>query len=92
MLGGSYYHRGPYNADDGYVRGVTKMPGYNLVNLNASWNNIMESGFDLSANVTNLTKERYSYYVANLLGLGVLPYFAGEPWRITFTLRYRFSN
>lgn len=91
-FGGSYYHHGSYNADDNYVAGVTDMPSYNLVNVDASWNNVMDTGFDVSASITNLTKERYSYYVANLLGLGVLPYFAGEPRRFNLTLRYHFGN
>ena len=91
-FGGNYYFHGKYNADDLHVAGVTDMPSYKLVNLNANWDNIMGSGLDLSAAVTNLTKERYSYYVANLLGLGVLPHFAGEPRRVMVTARYRFGN
>jgi iron complex outermembrane receptor protein len=91
-FGGSYYHHGSYNADDAYVAGVTDMPSYNLVNLDVAWRRIAGSDFDLSATVTNLTKERYSYYVANLLGLGVLPHFAGEPRRFMATLRYQFGS
>lgn len=91
-LGGSYYHHGAYNADDAYVAGVTEMPAYKLVNLDANWNNVLGSGIDLNATVTNLTKTQYSYYVANLLGLGVLPYFAGEPRRFNLTIRYHFGG
>ncbi len=91
-FGGSFYHHGGYNADDNHIPGVSDMPSHELVNIDASWNNIMESGFDISAAVTNLTKEKYSYYIANLLGLGVLPHFAGEPRRAMVTLRYHFGQ
>ena len=91
-IGGSYYHIDDYNGDDTYVRGFTEVQGWNLINLDASWNGIMGSGFDLIATLTNLTNKKYSLLTTNLSGLGFTSHTPGEPRKYTVTLRYSFGG
>nr|WP_232307187.1 TonB-dependent receptor [Sphingomonas sp. Y57] len=91
-FGGSYYHIDDFNGDDTYVAGFTEVKGWNLVNLDASWNRIMGSNFDLSAVVTNVTNKKYSMLTTNLSGLGFTSHMAGEPRKWLVTLRYHFGG
>ena len=57
-IGISYYHTDDYIGNDTYVPFYTDAKGYNLVNMDASWNRIAGTGFDLALYVNNLTKKK----------------------------------
>jgi iron complex outermembrane receptor protein len=89
-IGISYYHTDDYTGNDTYVPGYTDAEGYNLVNLDASWNRIMGSGFDLAVYVNNLTKTKYDFLLINLDSLGYTSHTPGSPRTYGATLRYHF--
>lgn len=91
-FGGSYYHIGDFNGEDAYVAGYTDVKGWNLVNLDASWNDVLGSGLDISAVITNVTNRKYSVLTTNLNGLGFTSHTPGEPRKWMMTLRYHFGR
>lgn len=86
----SYYHTDDYEGNDTFIPTYTRAEGYNLVNLDASWNSILGSGFDLSLYVNNLTKTKYSFLLLNLDSLGYTSHTPGMPRTYGATLRYHF--
>jgi len=89
-IGISYYHTDDYIGNDTYVPVYTDADGYNLVNLDASWNRVMGSGFDLALYVNNLTKTKYEFLLINLDSLGYTSHTPGLPRTYGVTLRYHF--
>ncbi|AEG51151.1 TonB-dependent receptor [Sphingobium chlorophenolicum L-1] len=89
-VGISYYHTDDYVGNDTVVPGYTDVQGYNLVNLDASWNRVMGTGFDLSLYVNNLTKKKYDFLLINLDSLGYTSHTPGMPRTYGVTLRYNF--
>ena len=75
------------------LRRYSTLDATNLVNLNLSWNSVLDSPVDVSAFVTNLTKEKYYTFTPGLaLGLPFESAAMGEPRTYGFRLRYRFGN
>lgn len=86
----SYYHTDDYTGNDTYVPGFTDAEGYNLVNLDASWNRIMGSNFDVALYVNNLTKTKYDFLLINLDSLGYTSHTPGLLRTYGATLRAHF--
>ena len=89
-IGVSYYHTDDYTGNDTFVPGFTDAEGYNLVNLDASWNKVMGSAFDLALFVNNLTKTKYDFLLINLDSLGYTSHTPGLPRTYGATLRVHF--
>jgi len=72
---------------------IGTMPATNLLNLNASWNNIAGMPIDLSVFATNVTKEKYPVYVAGAwAAAGFDSLLLGPPRMYGLRLRYSFGN
>jgi len=89
-IGISYFHTDDYVGNDTFVPVFTDVDGYNLVNLDASWNRIMGSNFDLALYVNNLTKTKYSFLLINLNSLGYTSHTPGMPRTYGATFRIHF--
>ena len=64
----------------------------NLLDLSASWKNIMGTPVDLSAFVTNVTNQHYYMSIQGLLGLGAEVGTIGQPRIFGFRLKYHFGQ
>jgi iron complex outermembrane receptor protein len=70
-----------------------KLPSYELVNFNLSWNSIVGSNFDASLFVTNAFDEEYPTYVSGLYNsLGFETRMHGMPRMWGARLRYTFGQ
>ena len=72
---------------------VGVLPGSQVINLNATWQDVGGKPIDASFFVTNVTNE-HVFLQANdsLLARGFVTYLIGEPRMWGFRLRYKFSN
>jgi len=66
------------------------LPSYNLLNLNLNWNSVAGSPVDLSAFVSNVTKEVYYLSVGDTSGIVNSP--VGAPRMYGLRLRYSFGQ
>jgi iron complex outermembrane receptor protein len=74
------------------VQPLDYISGYGLVNLNANWNGIMHTSFDLSVFVSNATDRTYRVgQYSNYVSDGRITSFYGEPRMFGIDLRYRFG-
>jgi iron complex outermembrane receptor protein len=74
------------------IQPLDYISGYGLVNLNANWNGIMHSSFDLSVFVSNATDRTYRVgQYSNYVSDGRITSFYGEPRMFGIDLRYRFG-
>ncbi len=72
---------------------LNSVPESNLVNLNASWNNVLGAPIDVSAFVTNLTKEAYFVYpTSSYNSFGFDGGSPNVPRMFGVRLKYRFGN
>lgn len=89
----SYSH-----VDDQYTAPAPFEPGalvkgYGLLNASISWDNVAESGFDLSLFANNIADKLYRVSNANSFNSnGVVSTLYGEPRTFGLKLRYRFGN
>ncbi|ATE66507.1 TonB-dependent receptor [Rhizorhabdus dicambivorans] len=86
----SYYHTDGYSGNDTFVRGYTDVKGYNLLNLDASWNRVMGSAFDVALFVNNVTRKKYDFLLINLDSLGYTSHTPGLPRTYGATVRVHF--
>ncbi len=69
------------------------VPSHDLLNLNASWNSILDSTFDLSFFMTNVTNEKYPLANARYFGsFGFESQLVNAPRMWGFRLKYRFGE
>jgi iron complex outermembrane receptor protein len=68
------------------------LPPSNLLNLNASWESILATTFDLSFFATNVTQDHYYLFVPGLDSAGNEFAVLGEPRMFGVRLRYRFGK
>jgi iron complex outermembrane receptor protein len=70
------------------------LPATNLLDLDASWNDIYGSPLDVSLFATNVTGEKYFTYVPGLgnTGLGLETYELGQPRMYGVRLKYHFGQ
>ena len=82
-----------FNPDPSIVALSTLAP-LDLLNLNASWNNIAGAPIDLSLFMTNVTGEKYYSFIAGLGSPSVNFETAtlGEPQMYGARLRFRFGG
>lgn len=72
-------------------RGDISIPGYDVTNIRADLNGVLNSNFDLSVFVTNVTDEEYAVgtgAASTALGIGSYQYAAPRLWGVE--ARYRF--
>ncbi|MDB5396616.1 MAG: putative TonB-dependent receptor [Rhodospirillales bacterium] len=68
-------------------------PGYTLLDLRLDWNSIMESTFDASFFVTNVTDKVYTLGITDLYNTsGTVSEVLGEPRMFGVQLKYRFGG
>lgn len=69
----------------------SELPSFEIVNLHMNWSSIANTGFDLSAFVTNLTNEKYYVFATgNFSVLESETALAGHPRMFGVHLRYSF--
>ena len=104
VVGGDWYHTSSFspgsqssllyeNPPYAPLGGV--MPGYDIVNLNLSWNEVLGKPMTLSAFVTNVANKAYIQDVTGYLdrsNLGYQAAYYGAPRMYGFSLRYRFGS
>lgn len=79
-LGASYFHTDGYSGNESFIPGgYTLVDGYNLLNLDARWDNVLGAPFDLSVWANNVTKERYTYLFSASPTSGYVTHTPGEP-------------
>ncbi len=67
-------------------------PGYTLLDLRLDWNSILQSTFDASAFVTNVTNKVYTLGETDLYNTtGIVSEVLGEPRMFGVQLKYRFG-
>lgn len=91
-LGATWSYQSSYRNLDAFDPDIV-VKGYSLLSLNAGWNGIMGSDFDLSLYATNVTNKLYrvgggNYY--NSLGFTTSIY--GEPRMVGARLTYHFGG
>jgi len=99
-IGGSlYYQSKAALTDAGYAAAqagnayTTIEPAYHLVNLDATWANVMGQPFDLAFFMTNATNKLYRVGSNDLsYNLGFASYMYGEPRMFGMRLRYHFHG
>ncbi|WP_231568181.1 TonB-dependent receptor [Novosphingobium malaysiense] len=75
-----------------YVDGNSKIPGYSIVNLNASWRDVGGSGFDLVAFATNVTNKHYRNTAGGgYESSGIYDFMYGQPRMYGLRLKYNFG-
>lgn len=93
-IGGDWYTRSRIAvSDNDYIDPSAKSPRYSLLNLSASWNNVMRSNADLGVFVTNVTNKSYITGTNSLdhnLGIAALQW--GEPRMFGVSVRYHFGG
>jgi len=94
-IGGSYtYQSAMYLGDNEYLHPDNRQPGYGLVNLDASWTNVMGKHFDIVAFVQNLGDKTYRVSgvgISENAGLGYTASTYAPPRMYGISLRYRFG-
>jgi iron complex outermembrane receptor protein len=71
----------------------TRMPSYDLLNLNLNWDSIAGSPIDLSLFATNVTKKKYITYVNdNFARDGFVSHVLGLPRMYGARIRYNFGQ
>jgi iron complex outermembrane receptor protein len=71
------------------------VPGYNLLNLDASWNSILSRPLDIAATVTNVTNRAYIQSMSDYLdasSIGVEAAYYGPPRMFSVSFRYHFGG
>jgi iron complex outermembrane receptor protein len=92
-LGATYVYTAEQIASLATAPQFQKLPATNLLNLNASWNDIMGKPVDLSFFMTNATNEKFPLNVNNAYtSFGFESQIVNEPRMFGFRLRYRFGN
>ncbi len=90
-FGGSYAYQSNYLNLDAIDPDVV-IPGHTLLNLNAGWDRVLGSNFDLSVFVNNATDKGYVIGAGNYFyALGFTTLLYGEPRTYGISLTYRFN-
>ncbi len=88
-IGGTYSRQGPmtitYTANG-------DIPGYELINANIGWSEVLGSPIDAAFFITNLADEEYYVHINDQQNSGFVSYYLGEPRMYGFRLRYRFGD
>jgi iron complex outermembrane receptor protein len=75
------------------VDGNLSIPGYKLLNLNASWNNIGGSGIDVIGFATNITNKKYRVTSGGgYESSGIFDFAYGQPRMYGVRIRYTFGS
>ena len=92
-FGGTFVHQSAYRAVVDGVPGSGNgiLPSANILNLNASWNDIASRPVDASFFITNVTNEHVFLHANDNELRGFVSYFIGEPRMYGFRLRYKFG-
>jgi len=89
-LGATYVYTDKQVATDQSPFGV--LPSSNLLNLNLNWDSVGGLPVDLSAFVTNVTKEKFPLNVGNSWASGYETFIPNVPRMYGLRLRYRFGD
>ena len=75
-----------------YASDFGVLPSQNTLNLNATWENVLQHPVDLGFFITNVTNEHLLQHVNVQDGNGFLSYIIGEPRIYGFRMRYKFGS
>lgn len=91
-LSATYVHTGAQRAAASSASPFAILPEYDLLNYNASWLGIFDSGFDLSVFATNVRDEQYLTYISGTFNtLSFESVQVGLPKLVGARLRYNFD-
>jgi len=93
-FGGTYVYQDAYRAVVDGVPGSGNgiLPSANILNLNATWEDILSRPIDASFFMTNVTNEHVYLHANDNQLRGFVSYFIGEPRMYGFRLRYKFGG
>jgi iron complex outermembrane receptor protein len=92
-VGATYVHTDSFVMSLATAPQFQKSPASDLVNLNATWTDMLGQPVDLSFFVTNLTKEKFPLNVNNAYGsFGLESQIVNEPRMWGLRVRYRFGS
>ncbi len=76
-----------------YIRSLSYLPSYGILNLNVNWDNVFGQPFDLAFFATNVTKTKYYTYIPGLsTGVGFEDAVVGAPQMYGVSLKVRFGS